>query len=756
MAGPYKAVGADADGNFPPRIQNKLKETIDKQTVKEGTVNGAGELILKRADDTTFNAGIVKGGKGDKGDTGAPGGVTSIDGRTGVLSLGVPFMGQKDVRSTLSARGAVNTGVNGGVDVWTPEINGLQKDAYYRQKFAVGTTNKWYINNQVLLGTRAEMRGKSILLRFEQKDVSATSIRNEPITVAINKLGDWGPGSYFTSVPLGDPKVKLVSENLYLLKLDDWIDPAMVDADTVHLNLRILNRSMPNSVSSYHYSSDFWFRVSIVDEAELNFTTVATPSSVLLGFTDDARRFAKVLSPSIVNMGGSGGSTLNPTSAPSGLSTRFTRPQTTQPDQNWNYQIASAPLGTLLSLKGRRFFFHFDDSLSEMKVNSNNSVGIGKNQSQWANVKFAMDLSNYWTVKKGDDLYTLGKAAGLLDTDNIYFIGGTETRSATTPAINWEVGAAWLEDASSAKGILVADMLAGFDPTKFTTKEYVDGKQPPYIACFGDSLTAGGGWTDVLQTDLGIPVYNAGTGGEGTNTIVARQGADVMMINNITIPAGTTPVQIGTYASGITTQFGYKAMPLLQGGTAHVNPVKIGNIEGTLTFTGTAYNDTTGNFTFTRSVAGTEKVINRPTAIRTKADREWNDGLLIAYIGQNGGHADDADLVRRHRLMRQHYKGRFKMVVLGLSSGSAASRASYEAAMKLEFGRYFISLREYLSTYGLADAGLTPTQADTDAMATGTVPPQLLTDTVHYTAACKTVIGKMLVEKLRELQVVTS
>jgi len=749
MAGPYKPVGINAEGKFAPRVEAALQATIDKQTVEEGTVNGSGELILKRPDGTTFNAGVVKGAKGDTGPTG---GVSSVDGKTGVVNLGVPYMGQKDVRNTMTARGAVNTGVNGGVDVWNPEINSLQKDAYYRQKFAAGTTNKWYINNQIFLGTRAELRGKSMLLRFEQKDVSATSIRNEPVTVAINKLGDWGPDSYFTPVPLTDSKVRLVADNLYLIRLDDWIDPAIVDANNVNLNMRILNRSLPNAVSSYHYSSDFWFRAAIVDEAELNFTTVAAQSSILTGFTDDTRRFAKVLPTSVNNNGGSGGSTLAPVGAPSGLATRYTRPQTTQPDGNWNYQFASAFLGKVSDLKGKKYFFRFDDSLSEMKVT--NQVGIGKSASQWANVKFLPDTSNYWTIKKGDDLYALCKAANLLDTDNAYFLGGQETRAATTPAINWEIGAAWLEDGSSAKGILVADMLAGFDPSKFVTKDYVDGKQPPYITCWGDSLTAGGGWTDVLAADLGIPVYNAGTGGEGTNTIVARQGADVMTINNITIPATTTAVQIGTYASGITSQFGYKTMPLLQGGTAHVNPVKIGDIEGTLAFTGTAYNDTTGVFTFTRSVAGTETVVNRPTAIRTKADREWNDGLMIAYVGQNGGHADDADLVRRHRLMKQHYKGRFKMVVLGLSSGSAASRASYEAAMKLEFGRYFISLREYLATYGLSDAGLTPTQADTDAMATGTVPPQLLADTVHYTASTKTVIGKMLVKKLRELQVV--
>ncbi|AXH44565.1 hypothetical protein SEA_MEDIUMFRY_19 [Arthrobacter phage MediumFry] len=742
MAGPYKAVGANAAGEFPPRIQNKLKETIDKQTVKEGTVNGNGELILKRADDTTFNAGV-----------------TNIDGRTGAVNLGIPYMGQTDVKATLNARNATNTAVNGGAALWTPEINGLINNAYYRQKFAVNTTNVWYINNQLNLGTRLSMRGKSLIIRYEQKDVSATSIKNAAggaVNVAFNKGGDWGPGSEWTNISFTDSRVIKLSDNLYQVRVDDWVPAGILDTDTLYLNFRIYSSSATSTPSSYSYSSDFWFRVAVVDEKEVAFTTVAAASNILQGFTDDARRFANILPTAVVNLGGSGGSTLGLTSTPAGLATRYTRVQTTQPDTNWNYQIASVHLGTVLNLKGKKYFFRFDDSLSEMKPSVFNQIGIGKNASQWAQFKFSMDPTNYWTQKSGDELYTLAKAAGLLDTDNAYFLGGAETRAATTPAINWEIAAAVTENGSSEKSILIADMVRGIDPSTYATTAYVDGKQPKYITCWGDSLTAGGGWTSVLATDLGIPVYNAGTGGEGTNTIVARQGADVMQINNITIPAGTTPVQIGTYASGITSQMGYKTMPLLQGGGGHVNPVKIGDIEGTLAFTGAAYNDTTGNFTFTRAVAGTAVTIDRPTAIRTKADREWNDGLMIAFVGQNGGHADDADLVRRHRLMRQHYKGRSKMVVLGLSSGSQASRASYEAAMKLEFGRYFISLREYLSTYGLADAGLTPTQADTDAMATGTVPPQLLTDSVHYTEACKTVIGKMLVKKLRELQLVTT
>lgn len=273
------------------------------------------------------------------------------------------------------------------------------------------------------------------------------------------------------------------------------------------------------------------------------------------------------------------------------------------------------------------------------------------------------------------------------------------------------------------------------------------------IVCWGDSLTAGGGWTDRLATLSGINVLNAGTGGEKVGTIAARQGADIMTVNNITIPADTTPVLIANYSDGILTEFGDKATPLLQGGSNHINPVTISGIEGTLKWTGSAYNDTSGTWTFTRSQAGNALVIDRPTAIITAYDREHNNpNLMVIFMGQNGGYADISDLVNKHKLMVEHSNAK-KVIVLGLSSGTAESRADYESEMRKAFGRYFISLRDYLSKYGLADAGLTATNEDITAMNEGRVPPQLLADTVHYTSACKTVIGNMLYKKCKELNI---
>lgn len=284
-----------------------------------------------------------------------------------------------------------------------------------------------------------------------------------------------------------------------------------------------------------------------------------------------------------------------------------------------------------------------------------------------------------------------------------------------------------------------------------------------YITCWGDSLTAMGGWTTELANLSGLPVHNGGTGGENVKTIVARQGADAMMVNNLTIPADTSPVLIATKNQGISTILGNKSTPLLQGG-AHVNPCYIGDIKGTLRWTGSNYADTNGTWTFSRESSGSEVVINRPTAIRTDFDINRNAPyLMVIFIGQNGGYDNVDDLIHWHKLMINHANTE-NVLILGLSSGTKEERKEYESKMKSEFGRYFISLREYLSTpiynedtiiscYGLEDAGLTATQNDLTAIATGKVPPQLLMDSVHYTESTRKVIGRLIYKRAKELNI---
>lgn len=301
-------------------------------------------------------------------------------------------------------------------------------------------------------------------------------------------------------------------------------------------------------------------------------------------------------------------------------------------------------------------------------------------------------------------------------------------------------------------GVVIANVIT--QELKESIIEEVKNGGSNEIVCWGDSLTAMGGWTNKLEALSGMKVVNAGVGGETSTTIMARQGSDCMMVNDITIPADTTEVQIANRTDKFKCFSGRHALPLLQGGGSTINPCSIKGVEGTLKWTGSAHNDMTGKWTFTRKIAGDAVVINRPTPIITNyMKNKRTPKLMIIFMGQNGGWDTDVTaLVEQHKLVID-YANNPEYFILGLSSGTAAERAEYEKAMKNAFGRRFFSLREYLSQYGLEDLGLTPTPADTAAMAEGKVPPQLLIDSVHFSNACRTLIGELVYKRLVELTI---
>jgi hypothetical protein len=460
------------------------------------------------------------------------------------------------------------------------------------------------------------------------------------------------------------------------------------------------------------------------------------------------------------------------TKTTSGLTTTITRPATDNSTLLWNYLAFSADLGTLADIKNKKFFIHLDHTNSDLKIQG--QLLLSKQQSAWGPVSIngpVYDFSSYYVV--GSNFYDLVKANGnWLDTDHVYLMFKQEQAAnsgpTTIPALNIDISVLSVaKEAVTDKKtqFKVADALTNFVPADYAKKTDIANAVPgSYITCWGDSLTAQGGWTDQLATLSGLPLYNGGTGGENVRTITARQGADVMLINNVTIPADTSAVVLKRYSdNGFDTAFGYKSTPLLQGG-AHVNPVMIGDVQGTLTWTGSSYSDTSGTWTFARTTAGTAVTIDRPTAIRTNFDRTYNNGIMVMFMGQNGGYTDNADLVNMHKLVIDHFKGK-EYLILGMHTGDATSRADYESQMKTAFGRRFFSLRQYLtgqikdsngnitSCYGLADAGLTPTAQDLTDIAAGKVPQQLLADGVHFTSATKTLIGNAIYKKMKELNI---
>ncbi len=274
------------------------------------------------------------------------------------------------------------------------------------------------------------------------------------------------------------------------------------------------------------------------------------------------------------------------------------------------------------------------------------------------------------------------------------------------------------------------------------------------IVCNGDSLTVAS-YPSKLQTLLGSTNYtvvNRGVGGENSLSIAARQGGIPMYISNVAIPADTTPVVLGNLASsGIKSLFdNTDVKPLLQGGSTHVNNCYVCGIECILKWTGASYNDANGTYTLERVTAGAARTTTAKEIVYTSTMRQYRDAHChVIFIGQNGGWSSTpATLVAQVQKMIDFLK--YKNYIVIATHGTSTT-TEVDTAMRTAFGAAFINLREYTSKYGIYDAGLTPTQADLDAMAVGNCPPQLLADSIHFTDTGYQLLANQVYLKMIEL-----
>ena len=258
--------------------------------------------------------------------------------------------------------------------------------------------------------------------------------------------------------------------------------------------------------------------------------------------------------------------------------------------------------------------------------------------------------------------------------------------------------------------------------------------------CFwGDSLTAGAGgsgtnYPSVCASELGITSFkNCGVGGENANTIACRQGG-----NSLILKEGT----VSEYSlSELTDIYGTECNPLRQGsGSNSVNPIYINGIKCTLSISQTSSSDTNAKYTIT----GYNDKLLAETPVKFSGC-DIKSKITVIFVGQNGPYLAE----RLSIIDSMISKINDKYVVMGLSSGSSASRADEEAQMLSKYGVHYFNTRHMLSKYGMNIMNLTPTNSDTIEMNNGEVPSSLRSDSVHLNANGYTALGKMLAQKIR-------
>lgn len=302
------------------------------------------------------------------------------------------------------------------------------------------------------------------------------------------------------------------------------------------------------------------------------------------------------------------------------------------------------------------------------------------------------------------------------------------------------------------------------------------------IVCWGDSLTAGAGgngitYENIINELIGndYSVINNGVGGENINEIASRQGAFLTFADKtFTLPSNGDEVEIGTYEG----DHGFKCIDILgnesslrwlvQGeGNKSINPCYINGIKCILRYTGTALNGNTGKYTI-RSVdkLPEDYTVYDKTPIITNGNIYRNPHALVLWIGTNGNPdtTDDESVVKTYVNVYKkmiHHAGTSNYVIIGLHSpnmwwlkNGVTSLSLIESVFKREFGNHFIDWRNYLLTRALADAKITPTEQDNMDIAKGDCPSSLRSDAIHLNGVGYTLLGKLIVNRMKSLNII--
>ena len=328
----------------------------------------------------------------------------------------------------------------------------------------------------------------------------------------------------------------------------------------------------------------------------------------------------------------------------------------------------------------------------------------------------------------------------------------------------------------------VSSIQVEYDRDMDTVQEYLPG-----IVCWGDSLTMGSSgntsYPSVLKVYLetyfcdiydfrstienaddfsrlnwdeykvSVPVINMGAGGEDSYTVLGRAGAcPYVLAKDITIPAETEPVAVE-----LVSDSGNTVAPLV-GGTAGVNTVFIGEVEGTLSLvTGSGRNK--NQYYFTRLEAGEETDAVKGTIVETAATYEYTNYIHVVCLGTFGSFKNAADLVEQVKsLLGRQTENTERFIVLGPCNikgrnFSARFMNSIDSAMMQAFGNRYINVRQYLIGDGLTDAGLTATKADKKAISAGKIPVsfQVSENSLELNGKAYMLIGKLVYERMESL-----
>ena len=300
----------------------------------------------------------------------------------------------------------------------------------------------------------------------------------------------------------------------------------------------------------------------------------------------------------------------------------------------------------------------------------------------------------------------------------------------------------------------------------YANKLRIKQSDTPRIVCWGDSLTEGWGvrkglsYPDYLKELTDYEVINYGISSDTAKQIALRLGSIPTYILPVTIPADKTPVRLTLVDDEHNpSEFGFNSRNLQCSADDSINPVYINGVKGELKIEGPRQGGK--KFYFVREEEGEPVRLTRLTRLVTHAmeDRRSSD-IIVIWSGSNDFANPDniEEIIEIQRGMIEFCDVIDRFISIGFTAERMITPiVTINSTMRSEYGENYLDVRDHLRQNGLTDAGLTPTQADLDALDGEGIPPSLLcSDGLHGNPIMNQIVASLVADKLDFLGLISA